>query len=140
MSNVFFRVAGDYKDETLFDPEGKLKQTEYYGQKYCTCVSPVDQFPHGSPEFNCELTAAMEQCRQTKTVFGVFAASCVTEVARRKRAALIQKREAVIQKEDDEPMAYPMGYEEPLTTNEVCILQVEIVYYQLISVLSGSNF
>jgi hypothetical protein len=49
-----------FADETLFDPTGKLKQAEYISQQYCTCLSPNATYPHGSPEFNCELTTAME--------------------------------------------------------------------------------
>lgn len=101
----------------MFDPEGKLKKTEYFGQKYCKCVSPDDTFPHGSPEFNCELDAAMETCRKTRSPIGVFTANCVTEVTRKKRRAQRWKRE--VRKEDDEPVAFPMPDEEPLLSSEV---------------------
>ncbi|CAG2217335.1 unnamed protein product [Mytilus edulis] len=76
-----WQVKGAYADETLFDPNGKLKETVYNGQQYCTCVTPDDNYPHGSPEFNCELTAAMQQCRDTKNnnrrLYGcLFNSSC----------------------------------------------------------------
>ncbi|XP_052076398.1 von Willebrand factor D and EGF domain-containing protein-like [Mytilus californianus] len=80
-----WQVKGAYADETLFDPEGELKETIYNGQQYCTCVSPHDDYPHGSPDFNCELTAAMKPCRDTKTALGVYTADCATVVAARKK-------------------------------------------------------
>jgi hypothetical protein len=47
--------------------DGTIKKTEYFGQQFCTCVSPDNNYPHGSPEFNCNLTAKMETCRGSKT-------------------------------------------------------------------------
>jgi hypothetical protein len=58
-------VKGDIADHTLFNPNGTIKKTEYFGQQYCTCVSPNDNYPHGSPDFNCELTAIMERFKNT---------------------------------------------------------------------------
>ncbi|CAC5390509.1 unnamed protein product [Mytilus coruscus] len=97
-----WQVKGAYADETLFDPNGKLKETVYNGQQYCTCVSPDNNYPHGSPEFNCELTSAMQQCRDTKTTIGVYTADCSTLAARKKRST------SNYEKDDEEPPSYPM--------------------------------
>jgi len=92
-------VKGAIEDDTLFNPDGTIKKTEYFGQQYCTCVSPNDNYPHGSPDFNCELTAIMEICRSSKTPDGVFTASCSS---RTKRSV------DQYEQEDDEPPSYPM--------------------------------
>ncbi|CAG2217339.1 unnamed protein product [Mytilus edulis] len=90
-----WKVTGDYANETLFDPNGVLMEIEYSGQQYCTCVSPDVDYPHGSPEFNCELTAALKPCRETKTTPGVYTADCKTVVTDYER-------------EDEKPPSYPM--------------------------------
>ena len=51
--SFLWRVKGAIEDDTLFNPDGTIKKTEYFGQQYCTCVSPIDNYPHGSPDFNC---------------------------------------------------------------------------------------
>lgn len=108
-----------YADETLFDPDGVLKETVYSGQQYCTCVSPDNNYPHGSPEFNCELTAAMKPCRDKKTTLGVFTADCTTVASRKKRSSSYNEKAARKKRStsDYEPPAYPMvSDDEPSVT------------------------
>lgn len=93
------RVKGDNANDTLFNPDGTIKKTEYFGQRYCTCVSPDNNYPHGPPDFNCELTAIMETCRGSKTVNGVFNASC---------SSWTKPSVNQYEQEDDEPPSYPM--------------------------------
>ena len=92
-------MKGDIADHTLFNTNGTIKKTEYFGQQYCTCVSPNNSYPHGSPDFNCNLTAIMKTCRGSKTVDGVFTASCSS----RSERSVNQ-----YEQEDDEPPSYPM--------------------------------
>ena len=96
-----------FADETLFDPTGKLKQAEYISQQYCTCLSPDDTYPHGSPEFNCELTTAMETCRNTKTTRGVYTTSCTTRSIRSARLARTTAPDEE-EEEEGERHSYPM--------------------------------
>ncbi|CAC5377862.1 unnamed protein product [Mytilus coruscus] len=104
-------VDGTYADETLFHPNGTLKETEYYGQQYCTCVTPNDTYPHGDPEFDCELTSAMRPCRNTKTTLGVYTVDCATVATRKKRDA------SVYEQDDEEPPSYPMDSDESPSVN-----------------------
>lgn len=97
--SFLWRVKGDIADDTLFNPNGTIKKTEYFGQQYCTCVSPDNNYPHGSPEFNCNLTALMETCQGSKTADGVFTAPCSS----RFKWSVNQSEQ-----EDDEPPSYPM--------------------------------
>ncbi|CAG2217342.1 TN [Mytilus edulis] len=86
------------------------------------CI-PDDVYPHGSPEFNCDLTAAMKPCRDTKTAIGVFTADCATVAARKKRSASYKEKAARQKRStsDYEPPSYPMvSDDEPsvITTEE----------------------
>ncbi|XP_076072003.1 uncharacterized protein LOC143043707 [Mytilus galloprovincialis] len=107
-----WKVNGKYADETLFDPEGALKETVYNVQEYCTCVSQVDDYPHGSPEFNCELTAAMQLCRDKKTTLSIYTADCATVALSRKKrftsSKHVPRKNSDYEKDDEEPPSYPM--------------------------------
>lgn len=118
----------------MFDPSGKLKQAEYNGQQYCTCISPDDTYPHGSPEFNCELTTAMETCRSTKTTRGVYTMSCTTRSIR--SAGIARTATPNYEEEDDEPPSYPMITE---NTTSVIVSIISIITVSMISCLNGSN-
>ncbi|XP_063416202.1 uncharacterized protein LOC134697845 [Mytilus trossulus] len=101
-----WHVNSTYPDETLFHPNGTLKETEYYGQQYCTCVTPNNTYPHGDPDFDCELTSAMRPCRNTKTTLGVYTADCATVANRKKRDV------SGYEHDDLEPPSYPMESDE----------------------------
>ena len=92
-------MKDDIANETLFNPNGTIKKTEYFRQQYCTCFSSDVNYPHGRPEFNCELTTIMETCRGSRTVDGVFTTSCSSRPERSVNQ---------YEQEDDEPPSYPM--------------------------------
>lgn len=109
--NVFFRVENEIQVLTLFDPEGKLKQTEYSVPEYCTCKLLDDQYPHTSPEFSCTLSAAMKTCRSLKRTTSVYKASCRNKVFFSERLVGCAIKEEITneaEEDDDKPTIYPM--------------------------------
>lgn len=86
-------------EESLFN--GTFKDPGYYAQQYCTCVAPDNKYPHGSPEYNCELTDAMQLCRNERTIKGVYTTSCI-KLAKR----FTSKSE--YEQDDEEPPSFPM--------------------------------
>ncbi|VDH89919.1 Hypothetical predicted protein, partial [Mytilus galloprovincialis] len=103
-------VENEIQDLTLFDPEGKLKQTEYSVPEYCTCKLLDDQYPHTSPEFSCTLSAAMKTCRSLKTTTSVYKASCKNKVFVSEKLVGRAIKEITNEEEedDDKPTIYPM--------------------------------
>lgn len=129
------RVKGDYADDTLFDTKGALKETEYKIRQYCTCVSPGGDYPYASPEFNCELTAAMQPCRNEKTTLGIYTADCATVALSRKKRFISRKHvprkkrsNSDYEKDDEEPPAYPMVSDDEAPSVTVKYLDIRLFH------------
>lgn len=117
---------------TLFDPEGKLKQAEYYGHQYCTCAVIDNVDPFGAPKYDCDLTSAMQTCRNTRTLTSVYTASCVNKVLKSKRSVggQITKSSLDITEDDEQPPMYPM-VSEPTTNNVRTFTRNHCFYFYL---------
>lgn len=90
-------------------------------------MTPNNTYPHGDPEFDCELTSAMRPCRNTKTTLGVYTADCATVANRKKRAV------SGYEQDDEEPPSYPMESDKSPLFN---VRQANMYYFILCSKIS----
>ncbi|CAC5389963.1 unnamed protein product [Mytilus coruscus] len=113
-----WQVKGPTHDDTLFNPDGKLKDPVYHGQQYCNCKVPNDVYPHGEAIFTCDWTKATETCRQATTKSSVFTASCTNKALRNKRGASLndqlkrEKRGSDLIEDDEKPPMFIMTEEQ----------------------------
>lgn len=78
--------------DSLFNAK-ELPPLEFNAREYCTCKKTSKSFPYGQPEYACNLTTAMQPCRQEFQT-SVYNGRC--------RRVTHEKREGSLELIDDE--------------------------------------
>lgn len=81
------------RTNSLFNEE--LPPMNFNAREYCTCKKNTDEFPFGNPEFACNLTTALQPCRQ-QTQSSVYNGRC-------KRVTHESRKESLKYMDDEEP-------------------------------------
>ena len=83
----------------------ELQPIEAKAQEYCTCKKEAKYFPFGEPDFACNLTTAMQPCREQTIPSSVFNGRCKRVTHERLKRAI-----EVVDDEEPEQIQLPLNY------------------------------
>jgi hypothetical protein len=89
--------------ESLFNAI-KLQPIKAKAQEYCTCKKKATSFPFGEPDFACNLTTAMQPCREQTIPSSVFNGRCKSVTHERRKRAI-----EVVDDEEPEQIQLPLN-------------------------------
>ena len=113
--------------ESLFNAV-ELQPIEAKSQEYCTCKKNAATFPFGEPDFACNLTTAMQPCREQTIPSSVFNGRCKSVTHERRKRAI-----EIVDDEEPEQIQLPLDDLDAIEVNLlICFILKEINTFSML--------